>query len=284
MYPCLGATRLDKLQNQPLQFRRLLNEIEEGEQQQRSRTAQYIHMILKQALKNAVHWGIITRNPMESIPRPKASGKREIHPLSVEECRRFLDAAVYDRFFPLFALLLDTGLRPSEALGLQWSDVDLKKGVIHVRHSLDKTSSGWRLKDPKTKASRRTIPLTQNVAEILREHRKAQLEERLRHGNPDMEWDLVFTTLNGKPVDLHNLRSRHFQPILKAAGLPSDIVLYDLRHTCATLLLLAGENPKIVSERLGHSSIRMTLDVYSHVLPAMQESAATKLDSLLFGD
>ncbi|MCL6634074.1 MAG: site-specific integrase [Alicyclobacillus herbarius] len=101
-----------------------------------------------------------------------------------------MDAAVYDRYFPLFALLLDTGLRPSEALGLQWSDVDLKKGLIHVRHSLEKTSDGWRLKEPTTKASRRTIPLTHNVSEILREHRKTQLEERLKHGNPDMEWGI----------------------------------------------------------------------------------------------
>jgi integrase len=163
---------LDKLQNQPLRFRKLLNEIEEGNKQQGSRTAQYVHMILKQALKDAVHWGIIRKNPMESIPPPKASVKREIHPLSVEEYRRFLDAAVYDRYFPLFALLLDTGLRPSEALGLQWSDVDLKKGVIHVRHSLEKASVAWRFKDPKTKTSRRTIPLTQNVSEILRTHRR----------------------------------------------------------------------------------------------------------------
>ncbi|HZS04143.1 MAG TPA: site-specific integrase [Blastocatellia bacterium] len=142
---------------------------------------------------------------------------------------------------------------------------------------------GWDFEETKTPQSRRTIPLPASVMAELREHRRKQNEERLKMGDEWQQFDLVFTSESGTPVRPENLRRRHFKPALRRAGLPEAVRLYDLRHTCATLLLAAGKNPKVVSERLGHASITLTLDLYSHVLPSMQQGASDKLEKMLFG-
>lgn len=136
--------------------------------------------------------------------------------------------------------------------------------------------------EPKTPRSRRRIPLPASVVRALSNHRRQQAEERLKGGSAYQSLDLVFATSEGQPLIRLNVVQKHFKPILKRAKLPENLRLYDLRHTCATLLLSANENPKVVSERLGHSSITLTMDVYSHVLPDMQQGASDKLESLLF--
>ena len=148
--------------------------------------------------------------------------------------------------------------------------------------TIDKKGGSFRFAETKTKKSRRSIPLSTSLAKSIKSHRRKQLEERMKLGADYQNLDLVFASETGTPLQRKNFTDRHFKPILKKANLP-DIRLYDLRHTTATLLLSAGENPKVVSERLGHASITLTLDTYSHVLPTMQKEAANKLESMLYG-
>ena len=174
-------------------------------------------------------------------------------------------------------------MRPEEYLGLQWKDVDLERGTVAVRRALVwREKGGWYFGEPKTARSRRSIPSPAPILRALAEHKRKQAEERLKLGPDYQHHDLVFATPEGGPLAPRNLKRRHFRPILERAKLPSDFRLYDLRHSCATLLLAAGEHPKVVSERLGHATIILTLDVYSHVLPTMQEAASTKLENILF--
>jgi integrase len=141
---------------------------------------------------------------------------------------------------------------------------------------------GWSLQEPKTSKSRRTIPLPASVVNELKAHRKEQLKERLSLGQAYENCDFVFATEIGTPVLTSNLTRRHYKPILRKAELSEKIRLYDLRHTCATLLLSAGISPKVIAERLGHSTIVLTLDTYSHVLPSMQEDATNEIEQILF--
>ena len=145
------------------------------------------------------------------------------------------------------------------------------------------TGGGWYFSETKTARSRRQIPLPASTLRALAEHRRQQAAERLKAGAAYQQHDLVFATPEGGQLAPRNLKRRHFRPILEQAKLPADFRLYDLRHSCATLLLAAGEHPKVVGERLNHASITLSLDVYSHVLPTMQEAASQKLESLLYG-
>jgi len=142
----------------------------------------------------------------------------------------------------------------------------------------------WEMGEPKTRQSRRTIPLPRSIAVELRAHRAAQASYRLETKANYHDLDLVFASQTGAPPDGQNLAYRTLKPILKAAGLSRKFRWYDCRHTCATLLLAAGENPKVVSERLGHATVAFTLDRYAHVLPGMQESASEHLERILYGD
>jgi integrase len=172
-------------------------------------------------------------------------------------------------------VLVGTGLPPSEALALTWRDVDLVAGALTVRRSLGWVRGEKRFvfNDPKTPSSRRTIPLPLGLVRVLTDHLEGA----------DLD-DSVFRARSGNPAHQRTIVQEAFKPALERAGLSKDVRLYDLRHTHATLLLLAGVHPKVVSERLGHSSVAITLDVYSHVLPNMQAEAAEKLDALLYGD
>jgi integrase len=275
----LGNRKLSDLR--PLHIQKLYAEMQERELS--ARTVRYLHAVLSSALKQAVRWGMLTRNPAELINLPRQV-RKEMKALSPKEATEFLKAAAKDRWGVLFAFALATGMRPEEYLGLQWKDLDLDKGFVMVRRAIiwRAIGGGWHFGEPKTARSRRSIPLPASTQQALKEHRRTQAEERLKAGASYQQHDLVFATSEGSPLMPRNLKRRHFRPILKTAKLPDDFRLYDLRHSCATLLLAAGENPKVVSERLGHASITLTLDVYSHVLPTMQQAAAERLEKILY--
>jgi len=245
-------------------------------------TVRHVYNVLTGAFGQAVKWRMLKSNPVSLAELPKET-RKEMRPLWPEEAARFLKASMGDGFHALFALAITSGMRPSEYLGLKWEDINLDTCVVTVRRTVQwKTGGGWEFGDTKTASSKRSIPLPPSTVKALRDHRRCQLEEKMRRGSRYRNNDLVFATDEGDPVTLDRVR-RRFQAVLKAAELLDTIRVYDLRHTCATLLLAAGENPKIVSERLGHASVKMTLDVYSHVLPTMQQSAAEKLENACFG-
>ncbi len=203
-----------------------------------------------------------------------------MHPLSTEQTKVLLEAACGDRLEALYVLAVHTGLRQGELLGLKWEDVDLEAGTLQVRRTLATAKGGPVLAAPKTKGSRRTVKLTQRAVEALRSHLKRQLGEIDRAGSLWRENGLMFASEIGEPLDRRYLTNRRFKALLKGAGLP-EIRFHDLRHTCATLLLSKNVNPKIVSEMLGHATIAITLDTYSHVLPNMREQAAAAMEDAL---
>jgi integrase len=167
---------------------------------------------------------------------------------------------------------------------LRWADLDLKAGVATIRRALTTIGGHPAFGEPKTAGSRRCIPLPGSLVTTLVEHRRQQAECAMRLGPAfDREADLVFANGRGCPLELRNLAQRHLKPILRRAKLPESLRLYDLRHTHATLLLAEGVHPKVAAERLGHATTRMTLDVYSHVLPGMQEEATRRLGEVVFG-
>jgi integrase len=243
-----------------------------------ARTVRYVHAVLRSALAKAVRLNLLVRNPADLTEPPRLT-RREMKALSPAEAETFLGAARADRWYALWLLLVTSGLRPGEALGLKWSDV--ARNRVQVQRVLVPTRKGsWRLEEPKTDRSRRVVVLPDSVARALQTHRRLQAEEKLRVGEAYQDHGLVFAMPTGTPPNYRGLVLSHFNPIMQRAGLAPRRV-YDLRHTAATLLLVLGEHPKVVSERLGHSSVTITLDTYSHVLPDMQERAAAKLESLL---
>ncbi len=250
----------------------------------RPRTIQIVHNILNRAFNQAVKWRVMVSNPAQFADKPKQE-RREMQALAPDQAAKFLRAAREDRYFLYFSLALDTGARPSELLGLQWKDIDFEQCRITIQRTLEYPdySNEFRFTEPKTPRSRRSITISQQNLNHLREHRRQQAETRLKAGSDWQAYDLVFCTREGKPLQARNILRRHMRPILKQAELP-ELNLYSLRHSCATLLLSAGVNPKIVSERLGHASIVLTLDTYSHVLPDMQQMAAEKLEKILFAE
>ncbi|MBI4507212.1 MAG: site-specific integrase [Chloroflexi bacterium] len=243
------------------------------------RTVQYAHAVIHRALKQAVRWNLVARNVADAVDPPRPN-RKEITPLSPEQSRQLLEAARDDRLHALYMLALTTGLRSGELLGLKWRDVDLQNATLHVRRTLGRTSAGLGFGEPKTAKGRRAVALPTLAIAALREHRQRQLEERLQSGPLWQDDDLAFYNRGGRPLERQNIAKRSFKPLLRRAGLP-DIRFHDLRHSAATLLLALGEHPKVVQERLGHATIGVTMDVYSHIMPDMQRQAAAKLDRLL---
>lgn len=249
------------------------------------RYVQYMHAVLHRALKQAVRWGLVARNVTEAVDRPRAE-RKEMRVLTPEQADALLEATRADRLAALYVLAITTGMRQGELFGLTWGAIDLEAGRLQVTRQLQylRGGKGPELLAPKTKAARRSLELPQLALEALREHRRRQLEERLALGPVwQDEWDLVFTTEVGTPLHPSNVARRSFRPLLVRAGLPR-IRFHDLRHTAATLLLAGGEHPKVVQERLGHSSIALTLDTYSHVLPVADEQAAHTLARVILGE
>ena len=232
------------------------------------------------ALKQAVKWGMIARNSSDLVELPKVPFK-ERRVLSPDEAQSFLTTAAEMPHGLVFEFALLTGMRPEEYLALQWRDVDLERSTAQVRRALVRHKKSWTFEEPKTQKSRRTVTLPSPLVKKLIAQRFKQNEWRLKIGSLWQQHDLVFCGETGTPLSIPNLTYRYFRPILTRAGLP-QIRLYDLRHSCATLLLIAEENPKVVCERLGHSTVVLTLDTYSHVLPTMQEKATSKLEKMLY--
>jgi len=245
------------------------------------RTVKYIGMILKQALSAAVKENRIPRNPADAATPPRVRQNAEMKTWTAGELRMFLDHVRDDRLSAAYHLAAMTGLRRGELLGLHWRDVDLNAGRLAVRETLLAVQDKLTWSQPKTGKSRRSVALDTETIEALRAHRRRQLEERLAWGGAYTDNDLVFARENGDPIH-PNRFSEWFDRRLASAGVPR-IRLHDLRHTHASLALAAGINPKVVSERLGHATISITLDTYSHVIPAMQEDAAEKIARVVFG-
>jgi integrase len=274
--PALGRVKLKNLNAMHLQ--RLYREKLDADLS--PATVQKIHHVVHKALGQAVRWDLLPRNPADSVkaPAPKPKGMR---PLSAHEARWLLEAAseAGDRLEALYVLAVHTGMRRGELLGLKWEDVDLDSSTVRVQRTLTRNGTGYVLGEPKTKKSRRTIRLSQGAAEALRSHRERQLEEK-RAANRYEDSGLVFAGIGGGLVNPSNLRQRSFTPLLERAGLP-PITFHDLRHTCASLLFQRNVHPKFVQELLGHASVAITLDTYSHMLPGMGGETADAIGEAL---
>ncbi len=246
------------------------------------KTVRNVHTTLRKALEDALAWGLLVRNPAASV-KPPQHRRPKPKTWTADELGVFLDHIRGDRLETVFLLAATSGLRRSELLGLPWEAVDLNRDNLAVYQTLILVGSKTQLRsDTKTDASRRQVALDGRTVAALRTHRRRQVEERLAWGGAYQETGLVFTREDGSPVRPDWL-TRRFSRLTDELGLPR-ISLHGLRHTHASLALLAGVHPKTVADRLGHSSISVTLDLYSHVIPALQPEAAEKVAALVFGD
>lgn len=246
-------------------------------------TVRRLHTVLNQALRQAVRWKMLAHNPAADVDLPANRSSNVIRAMDLDQSQAFMAATASFRWGVVLRFALRTGMRPEEYLALQWSDINTDLCLATVRQVVVRhKGGGWKFDEPKTASSRRSVAIGPKDLEDLAAYRAQQLQERLFAGPRwKSEWDFVFTNEIGNPIYDGNLTKRTFKPALEAAGLSKTFRLYDLRHTHATLLLLAGEHPKVVSERLGHSSVSITLDTYSHVLPMMQTESARKIADLL---
>ncbi len=245
-------------------------------------TVARIHAVLRRAFGEATRMGISQRNVVALVRPPRPIAK-EMRVLTPEQARIFLAAVVDDPLEALYVLALTTGMRRGEMLALHWADVNLEARFIQVRFTVQHIAGAQVLySPPKTARSRRKVALSARAVDALQKHRQRQEQQRAIVGANWGDNDLVFTTATGEPMRGNHILQRNFAPILRRAGLP-PMRFHDLRHTAATLLLMQGIHPKIVSEMLGHSTISMTLDTYSHVLPDMQRDATAAFDRL-FGE
>lgn len=242
-------------------------------------TVRFCHKVLRAALNDALRLGLVHRNSA-SLVRPPRSYSHEMSFYTEEQARTLLQAVSGDRLEALITLALATGMREGEILALTWDDVDLDNASLVVRANLVLTKAGTVREETKTAHSRRRIALPSIAVEALRRHRIRQADEHLKLGEAWTYRNLVFPNTVGVPYDANNWRRQLFYPLLKRAGLPR-IRPHDLRHTAATLLLAQGVPVKVVSEMLGHANVGITLSIYSHVLPHMQQQAADTMDRML---
>ena len=277
LVPVLGNVSLQKLTAEKIQalYTRRLNE------GLAPRTIVLIHAVLHSALENAVKWGLVSRNVAKLVSLPRIE-RYEAQTLTAEQAVMLLEVARESRIEALLIMAVTTGMRQGELLALRWDDVDFEQGVVYVRHTVNRVVGyGYKETEPKTKASRRRIVLPDVALEALKQHRLHQDQIRIEAGNKWSERGLVFCNGYGGFLNAERVVAK-FHKLLVDADLPY-MRFHDLRHSAATILLAAGVHPKVVQERLGHSKIAMTLDVYSHVLPSMQQEAAEKIDDLFKG-
>jgi integrase len=272
LIPAFGHIKLDNLQSRTIQafYGKACETLS-------NRTVLHIHRILSQALKWAVRQGYIARNPAEMVD-PPVPENRNMTTLSPDEVCLLLERAQGNTCYGVIYTAISTGLRRNEILGLHWRDVDLLMASISITQVLYKGKGRVIFKEPKTQKSRRRISITPKLACFLREHQQRQEQVSIEQGKTLAIDDLVFCHPDGNPLDPSTV-THSFGNIARSLGL--KVRFHDLRHSCASLMLREGVHPKIVSEMLGHSTIAITLDVYSHIMPGMQEAAAKSLNSVL---
>ena len=282
--PALGHISLRELR--PEYVQRYQNEkVKQGLD---ARTIRLHHVILSNALLQAEKNGLVVRNVCRLVESPRQT-RREQSTLTVAQITtQLLPALQGDRLYAAYLTLFMAGVRRGELLGLRWQDIDLTTGVLHVRQAVgrvynrDATGKGKTkliFSEPKTEESRRMIPVPEICLAALRHHKAHQAEERLLLGQAYQDHGLVFAQANGAPIDPRNM-NLYFTKALKRAGLPA-IRLHDARHTYATWLLEQGVSLKVVQTLLGHGSIAVTADVYSHVSLELEKQAAAKLNIAL---
>ena len=273
--PGLGHIQLQKLTPQHVQ-KLYASKLQEGLS---PKTVRLIHAVLHQALKNAVRWNLVPRNVCDAVSLPKQTTQREMQVLTKEQAQTLLETAKGHRLEALLTLAVATGMRRGELLALRWQDINFETRSLHICRSVSfLTGHGFVESEPKTTRSRRNITLPLFALEALRVHRTRQLEVRLQAGKKWEDHDVVFCNTLGGFLNTSTL-FKLFTALLKDAGLP-HMRFHDLRHSAATILLAMGAHPKVVQELLGHSQISMTLDIYSHVLPSMQEEVMDRLNNL----
>jgi len=242
-------------------------------------TVHYCHSVIHKALKTALKWGLVNRNAADGVDVPRIR-KTEMQIWDESEVTQFIEATKDSQYYALFHAFLFTGMRRSEALALRWQDVDFIFSQLYISRTLHHLKDGsYVFSQPKSARSRRTIALSPDAIQVLRDHREDQEKLREALGQSLTDEALVFCNEEGKPWRPNTI-TRAWQTLAKRAGV-KVIRLHDARHTHASLMLKAGIHPKVVQERLGHASIQMTLDTYSHVSPGIQQAAAASFDKLI---
>lgn len=274
LIPTLGKIRLDQLT--PLHVQQMMNErLSRGLS---TKSVAYVQQVLRTALGLAVKWDLVSRNVARLVDRPRIE-RKPINPLTPDEARRFVAAIHGHRLEALFSVALALGLRQGEALGLRWEDIDFGAGTLRVSHQLQRIGGRLSLVPPKTEKSRRTLVMPLMIIERLHEHEKRQVAERLWSGSKWQESGLVFANRHGGPTQARHVIEQ-FHTALQHAGL-RRVRFHDLRHSCATLLLVQGVSPRVVMEVLGHSEIALTMNAYSHVVPELKREAAERMQGIL---
>ena len=279
--PALGSYMLPKLA--PLQVQAFYSSAlakgrKDGKGGLSSQSVVHFHRLLNKAFTQAVKWQLLARNPIQAVEPPRAE-RQEMRALDEDETASLLSLLGDSRLYMPVMLAVTTGLRRGEILGLHWNNIDFATGTITVVQSLEQTKEGLRFKPPKTHRSRRSIALPAITVEALRSHRAKQGEERLALGPAYNDHDLVCPRPGGAPWP-PDMFSSAFAAAVRRSGMHA-FRFHDLRHSHASKLLKAGVHPKVVSERLGHAGIGITLDTYSHVLPGIQEDAVQRLNAVL---
>jgi integrase len=243
-----------------------------------SKSVLYHHRILKHCLKYAVRQGYLGRNPCDLVDPPKAR-QNPMRTLTPDEVKTLLGAASSNQFYPIIYTAVSTGLRQAELLGLRWRDVDFDSRSISVCQTLYKRCGICEFHEPKTSHSKRCVNMTAKLTDYLSEY-KAERESLCLHlGRLLKPDDLIFSNGDGTPID-PGVLSHNFARILKRAGI-ENARFHDLRHTFASLMLLRGAKPKVISEALGHASVGFTMEVYAHIIAGMQSEAMALLDGVL---
>jgi integrase len=280
--PLLGRIRLDQLKPEHLQSyyaEKLNHGRRDGTGGLSPKTVRHHHITLHDALQTALKWGLISRNPADAVTLPKVQ-RHEMSTWNEEDIAHFLSVARESDYYPIFYLALFTGMRRSEILALRWLDIDLIYGQISVCRSLHHLRNNQTIyRQPKTTQGNRTIALPPSASLVLKEYRQKQEIFHLLSESPISDKDLVFSHLDGTPL-LPDTITHSWIKMIRKYNL-KNIRLHDARHSHASIMLKQGVHPKVVQERLGHSSIQVTLDTYSHVAPGIQESAAKRFDDLV---
>jgi integrase len=283
--PALGGMALTQLKPEHLQryySEKLSTGRCDGKGGLSSKTVRHHHVTLHDALENAVKWGLLSRNPADAVDPPRCQ-RSEMHTLNEDDIHILLEAAGKTPYYVLFYLALFTGMRRSELLALRWCDVDLALCQLSVNRTIHQLRNGSIvIRAPKTAKGRRLIALSPSATLVLREHKETQEAMRTMLGTTLTDEDLVFSQPDGRAL-LPDTITHAWIKLVRRTGL-GNIRFHDARHSHASLMLKQGTHPKIVQERLGHASIQITLDTYSHVTPGLQEAAAARFDEGLRGN